>query len=224
MPVNFVQALGLLGTLAIAHASYCPHGLAGILDNPVEQFPVRDRVKLRDGDWVFRKQADSAYIGHILVQASAADIWAVLTDYNNYPNFWPNVENYRVLGTKQRTPTAAIPSQTILEVESTTTAQVLFVRAKSTNRFEIVETPLSRIDFSLLASQDLERFSGYWLLEPVDSFLSDRPQVLVTYRATVKPSAVPSGLFADILRQQLVEGLEVLQQEAQKRAALEYRS
>jgi ribosome-associated toxin RatA of RatAB toxin-antitoxin module len=194
-------------------------------ENPLDRLPVQERVTLREGNPVVGTidegqsptGGDRTYLGRVLVPAPARQIWQVLVDYENFPSFWPDVEAYNVLTSEQRAATATTPAQTIREVESTSTANVLLGRITSTNRLKLVETPVSRIDFSLLASQELDEFVGYWLLESANRYATSSPQILVTYQLTASPHSLAFGLFDRVVRSQIIQSLQTVRQETLRR-------
>jgi ribosome-associated toxin RatA of RatAB toxin-antitoxin module len=168
----------------------------------LEQLSTTDRTALENGD-VLLGEADGSYVARVAIEASAAEVWAVLTDYANFPDFIPNVVESEVLESEDNRSV----------VEQVSEQQVFLLTVKSRLRTEHLETENQRIDFRLV-SGDLAELEGYWLIEPI----ADSQKVLLSHVVTVKPKrGTPVHLFDDLFQDALRDTLAAIRQEVQQR-------
>ncbi|MGF1479091.1 MAG: SRPBCC family protein [Cyanophyceae cyanobacterium] len=180
---------------------------AQLFDGPVDRLPVEERVALRNGQVVIVGQ-QGQYTGRVLVTAPLEITWAVLTDYDNFENFFPNVVDSQLL--------EANGNRKVFEQVNSVQA---FIFSKKTRvRIAATETYLEQIDFNLVEG-DLGSLTGVWQIEPVSPQASAPPQqVLITHRVTVEPGSTPSfGLFFSIYEDTLADTLAALKQEIELR-------
>lgn len=180
---------------------------AQLFNSPVDRLPVAERVALREGKALVTGE-NGKYIAKILVTASPETVWGVLTDYNNFPKFLPNVVSSQIL---QKNGNRKV-------VEQVDARQVLLMNVRSRLRMENVETHKTRIDFKLIEG-DLKQLKGYWLLEPVSAYPGAKStQILVTQQVEVQPtSATPKGIFNNIFKESLQSTLQAISKEIGRR-------
>jgi ribosome-associated toxin RatA of RatAB toxin-antitoxin module len=177
----------------------------------LEQLSTTDHTSLENGA-VLVSEVDGNYIARVLIEASAAEVWAVLTDYANFPDFIPNVVESEVIESGENRSV----------VEQVSEQQVFLVTVKSRLRTEQIETENQRIDFRLV-SGDLDELEGYWLIEPIANSTSeaspaDSQKVLLSHVVTVKPKrGTPVNLFHNLFQDVLQETLAAIRQEVQQR-------
>ncbi len=177
----------------------------------LEELSTDDRTSLENGD-ILLAEADGKYIVRVLIEASAAEVWAVLTDYANFPDFIPNVVESEVL--------ESADNRSV--VEQVSEQQVFLLTVKSRVRTENIETENQRIDFRLI-SGDMAELEGYWLLEPIANSdpgesRAESPKILLSHVVTVKPErGTPLNLFRDLFGDVLQETLAAIRQEVKER-------
>lgn len=181
---------------------------AQLFNSTVDRLPVKERVDLRNGKVVVNGE-NGKYVIKILVIAPTAVVWSVLTDFQNFSKFLPNVISSQII--------AANGNRQI--VEQVDSRQVLFVTKRSRVRTENVLTKNQRIDFNLVDG-DLKQLQGYWLLEPVAHYSDTKhTQVLITQNITAQPkSGIPRGLFERIFKDSLEDNLKAIQREIERRS------
>ena len=163
--------------------------------------PAPEQTALRQGR-VFLTGAQGQYTGRILVSAPMATVWKVLTDYDNFERFFPNVEASQLLESNG--------NQKVFE-------QVNVIRAfifdrKARVRISTTETYPQQIAFRLVDG-DLKSLEGDWQLEPVSP-----NQVLITHHVNVDPGSDFRDLFFSLYEESLENTLKALKQEIEKRA------
>jgi ribosome-associated toxin RatA of RatAB toxin-antitoxin module len=180
-----------------------PAASAQLFDGPVDRLPPIERDALRKGRAVVNGD-EGKYTGRVLVTASPEVVWQVLTDYDNFEDFIPNLSSSEVLeddGDRKI-------------VEQVDSRQLFILNIKSRTKLEITETNQDRIDFELVEG-DIESLVGSWQLELVSAYPGALPnQVLITHSVNAIPgSGVPNGIFFDILKGSISEALSAISDE-----------
>lgn len=196
-----LSVLAFMATLSIMPAQ------ADLFDGPVDRLPVAERVALREGKIVVTG-SEGQYVGKVLVTASPEVVWSVLTDYDNFYKFLPNVISSQVLETNGNRKI----------VEQVSNRQVLVVKVKSRVRTENTETNRERIDFRLIEG-DLQQLQGYWKIEPVSVYPGAEPtQILITQTLEVQPkSGTPKDIFYAIFKKAMGDNLKAIQKQVNQR-------
>lgn len=148
--------------------------------------------------------SNGQYVAQITINASSADVWRVLTDYNNFNRFIPNVVSSRLI--------SADGNVKIIEQvsERTLFGVPIRTRLRTQNR----ETYQQQINFNLI-SGDLSKLQGYWKIEPIANGNGGN-QVLLTYQVEAHPPAgVPAAFFYDIFQNSLAPTLNAIRQAAE---------
>lgn len=164
-----------------------------------------EQENLRNGQVVVSGEAGE-YIARVLVNAPQSLVWEVLTDYENFDQFLPNVSASEVVETDD--------NRTV--VEQTNHTHILLADIESTIQTENVEQGQQRVDFTMTKG-DLEEFRGYWQIAPV---ASDGQQTQTLIKQFVVASAdlgLLDGTFHQVFRGALQQSLEAIQTEIGRR-------
>lgn len=195
--------LAIALTTAIA---FTPIASAKLFDGPVDRLPVLERVALREGRVVVTGDRGN-YTARVLVTASKATTWEVLTDYNNFQQFLPNVATSQLLESNG--------NQKVFE--QVNVFRVLAIAQRSRVRIAVTETYPQTIAFRLVEG-DLGSLEGTWNLEPVSQIPGRQPdKVLISHQVAVDPGSNPQGLFFSIYKNSLTNTLAALKQEIEQR-------
>jgi ribosome-associated toxin RatA of RatAB toxin-antitoxin module len=136
-----------------------------------------------DGQQVF----DVAASGN--VKASPATVWKILTNYEDMPQFVPDLEKAKVLS---RTGNRAI-------IEQSGVARFLFLSRSIHLIVQVAEEPMSSIDISLVTG-DMKVYSCRWELTPLPD-----GGTRINYSGKMVPKFyVPGMLGANIIRRDIV--------------------
>lgn len=145
---------------------------------------------------------EGQYIAKIIVDSSADTTWKVLTDYNNFYQFLPNVISSKVLKIQG--------NQKIFE--QIYQVQALIFKQQTRVRIASTETYPKQIDFKLVDG-DLKALQGSWKIEPISP-----QQVLIEHQVKVDPGSTPSlSLFYSIYESSLKQTLEAIKKETEHR-------
>jgi len=199
-------AIALLATITISSPA-----ASGLFDGPVDRLPVQERVALRQGRVVLTGERGE-YTGRILVKAPIATAWEVLTDYNNFQDFLPNVARSQVLESNGNS----------LVFEQVNIIRVFIFTQKPRVKIAAKLTEPQQITFSVIEG-DVDSLEGVWRLEPVSPYPGAPPdRVLVTNQVTVDPGNISTrDLFFSIYKKSTLDTLAAIKQEIEKRATAE---
>lgn len=172
--------------------------------NPIAQLPAQEQATLQSGEAYLTGQ-NGQYTCRILVTAPVATAWKVLTDYNNFKNFLPNVTASQVVESKGNRKV----------FEQVYTIQALIFSQDSRVRIAATESYPKKIDFQMVEG-DLNSLKGVWRIDPVSS-----NQVLITHQVAVTPKTKKNrALFYGIYENELENTLRAVKQQAEKLASL----
>ncbi len=185
-----------------------PTATAKLFDGPVDRLPLEERVALRKGQVILLGESGQ-YTGRILVTSSMDTAWKVLTDYNNFAEFLPEVYTSQLL--------EANGERKVFEQINKIKTFIFSTKARV--RIAVTESYPQEITFKAVDG-DLETLDGLWLLEPVSPYPSAPPdRVLITHRVTVEPASAPTdGIFYNIYENSLEKTLAAIKEEAEKRS------
>lgn len=199
---------GCLATIALsATIAFIPNASAKLFDSPVDRLPALERDALRQGRVIINGEKGK-YTARILVEGSIDTAWEVLTDYENFQQFLPNIAS-----------TELIENNGDRKVfEQVNNIRVLVFNKRSRVRLAITETYPQQIAFTLVEG-DLKSLEGFWQLEPVSPYPSAQPdRVLITQQVTVESDSGGS-IFYNIFEDTLEKTLAAIEQEVQQRSS-----
>ncbi len=184
---------------------------SGLFNSAVDQLPAATRTILRSGSSIVTGEKGK-YVAQVLVTGSMDTAWSVLTDYENFARFLPNVESNKVLEMRK-------DSKIIMEQVSF--QQVFLFTIKSRVKLALTESNRQRVDFKLQDSDQLQSMTGYWQIEPIAPYQGATPtQVLITQVVESQPkSGTPRDTFYDIFKNTLSKTMSAVGREMTKREA-----
>jgi ribosome-associated toxin RatA of RatAB toxin-antitoxin module len=143
------------------------------------------------------------YKGQVLIQASADVAWKVLTDYDNFKNFLPNVSESRVI--------SAQGNKKVFE--QVNVFRVLSFTKQARVRMASTESYPKQVAFQVMEG-DVKDLKGTWTIS------SPAPeQVLITHEVTVIPKDSDNKtLFFGIYKNSLKQTIAAVGQEVERRA------
>ncbi len=197
--------------VALAALLILPFGTALALPSPeaknvLNSLPSQERTALKNGQ-VMMSGANGQFTGRVLIDASMAETWQVLTDYDNFEQFLPNIENSRWL--------ESAGNRNVFE--QVNVVQVLpLVTNRSRIVIESLESYPQQIDFALVEG-DLQALQGVWYFDSV--YYAGREHVLLTHQVYVDPGQSSTrGIFFNTYRNILTNSLSATKAEAERRA------
>lgn len=182
---------------------------AELFNSALDRLPATERVALRQGQSLVTG-SKGKYTGKVLVTAKVATAWQVLTDYNNFYRFLPNIVSSKLIQNNS--------DRKVFEQVQVIHAFV--ITKKSRVQIAVKETYPKQITFNLVKG-DLKSLQGTWRIEPVSPYPGAPPnQVLITHQVTADPGAIATrGLFYSIYKDTLENTLVALKKEVERRSA-----
>jgi ribosome-associated toxin RatA of RatAB toxin-antitoxin module len=142
------------------------------------------------------------YVVRIVVNSSADTAWKVLTDYNNFYQFLPNVTSSKLLKVQG--------NQKVFE--QVYRIKALIVDETSRIRLSASETYPKQIAFKLVEGE-VKALQGSWTIEPISS-----KQVIIQHQVNVDPGLTRTrALFYTIYENTLKMTLEAIKKESERR-------
>lgn len=144
------------------------------------------------------------YTGQVTANGAIDTAWNVLTDYNNFKNFFPGVTESKLLETHG--------NQKVFE--QVNVYRVLLFTRRSRVVIAATESYPRQIAFSVVQG-DVRSLQGTWQLQAIAPH-----QVRVTYQVAVEPkSSSTRSLFFSIYKNSLENTLAAIKQEIERRSA-----
>lgn len=137
------------------------------------------------------------FVGRIVARGSTAAAWAVLTDYNNFASFLPNVESSRLLGRSGNRVT--FEQVNVLRVASLPLRNRVVVHA--------TEQRPNQIQFTVMDGND-PVIQGVWQIQAAGS-----GQVAITHQVSLA-----GGAYSAVYRSELERTLTAFQREVERRS------
>ncbi len=157
----------------------------------------------RDGD-------NGQFTARVLVDAPITTAWEVLTDYDNFWKFLPNIETSKLLKSEDNRYT--FEQMNVISV----IPSVIDIRSRVV--IESTELYPKEVDFHLVEG-DLEALQGVWQLDSVAIDGQGTEKVLITHQVNIDPGdSSPRGLFFSTYRLVLEDSLIAAKEEAEGRA------
>lgn len=147
------------------------------------------------------------YLASIVINASSAEVWEVLTDYTNFNQFIPNVTSSQL-----------IESNGNVKIIEQISERILFgLPIQTRMRTQNEEIYQQQINFTLI-NGDLSKLEGYWKIESVTSANSRDNQVLLTHQVEAQPPAgIPPAIFYEIFKNSLEPTMNAIRQAAENK-------
>lgn len=144
------------------------------------------------------------YRGQVVINAPIATTWKVVTDYNDFERFLPNVVSSQLLKTNG--------NQKVFE--QTQRIRAFIFNKQVRVRIAVTETYPQQVAFKVV-SGDIKSLQGVWRLQPIS-----RNQVLLVHQVAVDPGSTSNrDLFFSIYKDSLADTLAAMKRESERRIA-----
>jgi ribosome-associated toxin RatA of RatAB toxin-antitoxin module len=158
----------------------------------------QEQAALRQGR-VLLSGEDGNYTARVMANGSVDTAWAVLTDYNNFANFFPGVESSQLLETNGNQNT--FEQVNVIRIFPITHRERVVIAAS--------ETYPNKITFNMVDG-DLKKLQGAWYVTGAGR------QVMITHQVLVEPAS-NRRLFFNIYKDNLQKTMTALKQEIERR-------
>lgn len=176
--------------------------------NPLDNLSARERASLRQGKPVVSGE-NGDYTARILLNATPSQAWAVITDYNNYSHFMPNVTASAVIESNGN-------NYIFEEVNRFHVAPLINVTERT--RLAITEIPQSSLQFQMVKGK-LKQLQGSWSIQPIANY-PGTTQVLLTHKMQAQPKSKTSkSVFYSLFRRHVEATVEAVGKEVSRRSS-----
>lgn len=169
----------------------------------LDQLSTQEQIQLEQGKVVLKGQKGN-YVGQILTRGNIDTAWEVVTDYNNFEQFLPNIASSQVIS----------ESGDRKIFEQVNVVDLWLFTEKFTVQIEANETKPQNVKFQQHQG-DLKYLKGIWQLEQLNP-----NQILVTHTVEVEPgSNTEKPFFYGVYESSLETTLEAIAKEITKRSS-----
>lgn len=160
----------------------------------------KQQINLKEGE-VFVTGDQGKYTGKLLIKAPVKTVWSVLTDYNNFKTFLPNVVSSKLItnnGNKK-------------VFEQVNLIQALFFSKEIRFRIAATENYPQQIAFTEVGGE-VKLLEGSWKLKVISN------QVLIEHQVNIDPGGGgEKELFFLIYPDNLHDSLQAIKREIKRR-------
>ena len=143
------------------------------------------------------------YLGRVLTEGNIGSAWEVLTDYNNFERFLPNITSSKIIE----------QSGNNLVFEQTNIVDLWLFQQEFTVQIEAVKHKPTHVDFKIVDG-DLKKLIGRWEIAETAP-----GQVLVSHKVEVEPgSDTEKPFFYGVYESSLEETLDAIALEITRRS------
>jgi ribosome-associated toxin RatA of RatAB toxin-antitoxin module len=168
---------------------------------PTELLRLPDAVATAPG--VTISGENGRFVGQVVINGSAAAAWAVLTDYNNFASFLPNVESSRLLSRNGNQVT----------FEQVNVLRVASVPVRNRVTVASSEQRPSQIQFVVMDGNE-PIMQGVWQLQQASA-----RQLVLTHQVVISPSSdLMRDVYSRVYRGELETTLVSLRREIERRS------
>ncbi|MFM2315363.1 MAG: hypothetical protein RLZZ04_4641 [Cyanobacteriota bacterium] len=172
------------------------------LSNNLTNLSPQEKTSLKQGKVVLKGQK-GIYLGQVETTGKINTAWQVLTDFNNFEHFMPNIAASRIISSKGDR----------IVFEQVNVVDLWVVKQKFAVQIEAIQTKPNTIDFKIVEG-DLKKLVGRWQIKE-----SSPGRILVSHAVEVEPKAkTEKALFYGIYESSLEETLKAIAQEITKRS------
>ncbi len=162
----------------------------------------QEQTKLNQGQVVL-KGSKGKYVGEVIATGNVNTAWEVLTDYNNFRNFLPNVSASRIVKSNG--------DRKIFE--QVNKVDLFFYTKEYTVQIESSEVKPQKISFKLYKG-DLKHLSGSWQIKKINA-----NKIMVIHTVDVVPkTTTEKAFFYGIYENSIEKTLAAIATEVTKRS------
>lgn len=170
--------------------------------NNLTNLSPQEKASLKQGKVILKGQK-GVYLGQVETSGNINTAWQVLTDYDNFERFMPNIASCKIISSK---------GDRIL-FEQVNVVDLWLFKQKFTVQIEAIKTKPNKIDFKIVDG-DLKKLVGRWQIKETSPNL-----VLVSHAVEVEPGdKTEKPLFYGIYESSLEETLKAIAKEITKRS------
>lgn len=203
-PLLFIYCLGLIsGIQQDFSGDFTAQAQdTATLGNNLTNLSLQEKTSLKQGKVILKGQKGK-YLGQVETVGKINTAWEVLTDYDNFERFLPNLASSKIISAK---------GDRIL-FEQVNVVDLWLFKQKFTVQIEAIKTKPNKIDFKIVDG-DLKKLVGRWQIKETSP-----GKILVSQTVEVEPeNNTEKPLFYGIYESSLEENLKAIAKEITKRS------
>lgn len=202
-PLFFIYCLGLLSGIAQESSGTKVFAQeAKTLGNNLSKLSPQEKTNLKQGKVILKGQK-GIYQAQVETKGNINTAWSVLTDYNNFRLFMPNVASSKIISAKGDR----------IVFEQVNVVDLWLIKQKYTVQIEAIQSKPNKIDFKIVQG-DLNKLVGKWQIQQTSP-----GKILVSHAVEVEPKkTTEKPLFYGIYESSIEETLKAIAQEISKRS------
>ena len=173
-----------------------------ILDDNITTLSTQEQTNLDRGEVVLKGQRGK-YLGRVVAKGDVDTAWSVLTDYDDFARFLPNITSSRIIS----------EDGDRIVFEQTNMVDLWLFQEEFTVQIAATKFKPSKVDFQL-ADGELKKLIGRWQIEEVSP-----GKILISHAVEVEPgSNTEKPFFYGVYESSLEETLKAIAIEITKRS------
>jgi ribosome-associated toxin RatA of RatAB toxin-antitoxin module len=173
-----------------------------VSSNNLTNLSPQEKNSLKQGKVILKGQK-GIYLGQVETTGNLNQAWSVLTDYDNFERFLPNIASSKIISAK---------GDRIL-FEQVNVVDLWLFKQKFTVQVEAIKTKPNKIDFKIVDG-DLKKLVGQWQIKQISP-----GKILLSHAVEVEPGdKTEKPLFYGVYESALEETLKAIAQEITKRS------
>lgn len=166
------------------------------------QISQGEKTDLKPGQVILKGQKGN-YLGQVVATGNIDTAWEVLTDYDEFENFLPNIAASKIIS----------EDGDRIIFEQVNVVDLWLFQQEFTVQIEAIKTKPSKVDFKIVDG-DLKKLIGRWLLKETSP-----GKILVIHAVEVEPGAdTEKPFFYGVYESSLEETLQAIALEITKRS------
>lgn len=168
----------------------------------VQELSAQEKIDLEQGNVVLKGQKGN-YLGRVLAQGDVDTAWEVLTDYDNFDRFLPNIAASKII---------AEEGDRII-FEQINVVDLWLFKQEFKVQIEAIKNKPTQVNFKIVDG-DLKKLIGRWEIRETSS-----GKILVSHGVEVEPgSDTEKPFFYGVYESTLEDTLAAISQEISKRS------
>ena len=196
--LTFVRSPLGLQAMAVAQASISSENTQEYAQN----LSASQKADLKQGKVILQGQKGS-YYGRILAKGDTNTAWEVLTDYNNFARFLPNISSSKIIAQQGDR----------VVFEQVNVVDLWLFQQEFAVQIEAIKNKPTKVDFKIVDG-DLKKLIGRWEIEEIAS-----GKILISHAVEVEPgSNTEKPFFYGVYESSLEETLQAIAREVSQRS------
>lgn len=167
-----------------------------------KELSASEKANLQQGKVILQGQKGN-YFGRILAQGKIDTAWEVITDYNNFARFLPNIASSKIITQKGDR----------VVFEQVNVVDLWLFQQEFVVQIEAVKDKPTKVDFKIVDG-DLKKLIGRWKIEEISP-----GKILISHAVEVEPgSNTEKPFFYGVYESSLEETLQAIAKEVSQRS------